>query len=387
VSIVKRIYFDNAATTPVDPEVAAAMEPFLGADFGNPSSVHESGQRARAALDDARDEVAALIGASPSEVVFTSGGTEANNLALFGLAYAPSRDPRRDRIITIAVEHHSVLDTCAALERRGFRVTRVPVDSAGLVDPAQVLEAVEDSTLLVSVMLANNEVGTIEPVPEIARACRARGVPVHTDAVQAAGKMAVDVQALGVDLLSLSAHKFCGPKGAGALFVRSGVEIEPIIFGGGQESGRRSGTENVAGIAGLGVAARVAHREMAARLERTRHLRDRLLEQVPRVVDGIKVTGHPEKRLPGIASFLVEGVEGESLLVALDLEGIAASSGSACSLGALEPSHVLAAMGFSPSQARSHLRLSVGHQNTEEEVERFLQVLPPLVRRLRSLSA
>lgn len=383
---MKRIYFDHAATTPLDPEVTAAMAPFLGPAFGNPSSVHEFGQRARAAIDDARDNVGALIGASASEIVFTSGGTEANNLALFGLAYAPSRDPRRDRIICSAVEHHSVLDSCAALERRGFRVTRVPVGSAARVDAARVIELVDDRTLLVSIMLANNEVGTLQPVREIARACRERGAPVHTDAVQAVGNMPVDAAELGVDLISLSAHKFYGPKGAGALFVRRGMEIEPILFGGGQESGRRSGTENVAGIVGLGAAARLAREKMPQRLPNTKRLRDRLLEEIPRLIEAVAITGDPKHRLPGSASFLVEGVEGESLLIALDLDGVAASSGSACALGALEASHVLLAMGLSEAQARSHLRLSVGHENTGEEVDRLLEVLPAIVRRLRSLS-
>jgi cysteine desulfurase len=383
---VKRIYFDHAATTPLDPEVTAAMAPFLGPAFGNPSSVHEFGQRARAAIDDARDNVGALIGASASEIVFTSGGTEANNLALFGLAYAPSRDPRRDRIICSAVEHHSVLDSCAALERRGFRVTLVPVGSAARVDAARVIELVDDRTLVASIMLANNEVGTLQPVREIARACRERGAPVHTDAVQAVGNMPVDAAQLGVDLLSLSAHKFYGPKGAGALFVRRGMEVEPILFGGGQESGRRSGTENVAAIAGLGAAARLAREKMKERSAQTKRLRDRLLEEIPRLIEAVAITGDPKHRLPGSASFLVEGVEGESLLIALDLDGVAASSGSACALGALEASHVLLAMGLSEAQARSHLRLSVGHENTGEEVDRLLEVLPAIVRRLRSLS-
>lgn len=383
---MKRIYFDHAATTPLDPEVTAAMAPFLGPAFGNPSSVHEFGQRARAAIDDARDNVGALIGASASEIVFTSGGTEANNLALFGLAYAPSRDPRRDRIICSAVEHHSVLDSCAALERRGFRVTLVPVGSAARVDAARVIELVDDRTLVASIMLANNEVGTLQPVREIARACRERGAPVHTDAVQAVGNMPVDAAQLGVDLLSLSAHKFYGPKGAGALFVRRGMEVEPILFGGGQESGRRSGTENVAAIAGLGAAARLAREKMKERSAQTKRLRDRLLEEIPRLIEAVAITGDPKHRLPGSASFLVEGVEGESLLIALDLDGVAASSGSACALGALEASHVLLAMGLSEAQARSHLRLSVGHENTGEEVDRLLEVLPAIVRRLRSLS-
>ena len=363
------------------------MIPVLRENFGNPSSIHALGQAARAAVDSAREKVAALIGASPSEIAFTSGGTEANNIAIFGTAVPASRETGRNHIVTSAIEHHSVFDACHVLEGRCFQVTYLPVDRLARVDPEQVRKAITDRTCLVSIMFANNEVGTIQPVAEIAAICVERGVPFHTDAVQGAGNVPLDVSKLPVQMLSLSGHKFYGPKGAGALFVRSGVRLEALVHGGGQERGIRPGTENVPGIVGLGEAAAVAAREVPQRLAHVSALRDRLIREIPRRVPQASLTGDPRNRLPGLASFHIEGVEGESLLVALDLEGIAASSGSACALGALESSHVLRAMGFSDSQARGHLRLSLGRKNTNEELDRLLEVLPPVVDRLRRLSA
>jgi cysteine desulfurase len=380
---MKGIYLDFNATTPVLPEVAAAMLPYLCEEYGNASSIHRWGQRARAAVEQARESVALLIGARPSEVVFTSGGTESDNLAIFGVAPASGRERHA---ITTAIEHHAVLNTCEALERDGVAVTFVPVGRSGIVDPTAVADALRPETTLISVMLANNETGAIQPISEIARIGREHGVLVHTDAVQAAGKIPIDVRALGVDLLSISGHKIYAPKGVGALWVRKGVRIRPQIYGGRHERERRAGTENVPGIVAMGAAAEIARRELAAESARIARLRDRLecfmIERVPDVF----VNGDPAHRVPNTTNLTFDGIEGEALVIALDLQGISCSTGAACSSGAIEPSHVLTAMGLRAELARATLRISLGKQNSEADVNRVLELLPPVVARLRALS-
>lgn len=374
---------DHAATTPVRPEVWEAMLPYFSTEFGNPSSVYSWGRSARKALDSARDKVAALLGASASEIVFTSGGSEGANLAIKGVAWADQNKGKH--IITSAIEHHAVLDTVLWLETQGFEVTILPVDEYGLVDPAQVEAALRPDTILVSIMHANNEVGTIQPISEIGALVRARGVRFHTDAVQTAGALDLNVDALNVDLLSISAHKFYGPKGVGALYVRKGVRLHPLIHGGGQEKRRRAGTENVAGIVGLAKAFELAQEEREAESARLQKLRDRLIEgllQIPHT----RVNGSLERRLPNNVSVCFEFIEGESLLLNLDLRGIAASSGSACTSGSLDPSHVLLAMGLSHEIAHGSLRLTLGRENTEADVDFVLQEIPGIVERLRAMS-
>ena len=380
---MKRIYMDHAATTPVRPEVWEAMLPYFSTEFGNPSSVYSWGRSARKALDSARDKVAALLGASASEIVFTSGGSEGANLAIKGVAWADQNKGKH--IITSAIEHHAVLDTVLWLETQGFEVTILPVDEYGLVDPAQVEAALRPDTILVSIMHANNEVGTIQPISEIGALVRARGVRFHTDAVQTAGALDLNVDALNVDLLSISAHKFYGPKGVGALYVRKGVRLHPLIHGGGQEKRRRAGTENVAGIVGLAKAFELAQEEREAESARLQKLRDRLIEgllQIPHT----RVNGSLERRLPNNVSGCFEFIEGESLLLNLDLRGIAASSGAACTSGSLDPSHVLLAMGLSHEIAHGSLRLTLGRENTEADVDFVLQEIPGIVERLRAMS-
>jgi len=389
---VRRIYLDHAATTPVAPRVREAMMPYLEEKFGNPSSIHSFGREAAEAIDEARQALAALIGAQPEEIIFTSGGSESDTMALFGVFQArqnkAGREPSRggNHLITTAIEHHAVLHTCQALEKRGARVTYLPVDKYGLVAPEQVAEAISDETILVSVMHANNEIGAIEPVAEIGRICRERGVVFHTDAVQTIGHIPVDVGAMNADLLSLSAHKLYGPKGVGALYRRRGTRITPLIYGGGHERGLRSGTENVAGIAGLGAAARLAQQEMAAEDPRQAALRDRLLNGIEERIPDIIRTGHPTRRLPNSASVCIRYVEGESMLLNLDFAGIAASSGSACTSGSLEASHVLLAIGLEHDVAHGSLRLTLGHDNTDEDIVQVLETLPPIVGKLRAIS-
>ena len=378
------IYFDHAATTPPRSEVVDAMLPYFRERWGNPSSIHASGQEAAAGVDQARDKVAALLGALPEEIVFTSSGTEADNQALIGVAIA--QEKRGNHIITSAIEHHAVLHTAQFLEKRGIEVTYLPVDSHGLVDPDDVRQAITDKTILVSIMHANNEIGTIQPIAEIGSICRERDVLLHTDAVQTVGHIPMNVHEMNIDLLSLSGHKFYGPKGVGALFVRKGVRISPLIHGGGHERGRRSSTENVPGIVGLGEAARLAARDLDWEVSHSQQLRDRLMEGTLAVVPDSILTGHPTQRLPNNASVCVRYVEGESMLLNLDFEGIAASSGSACTSGSLEASHVLLAIGLPHDLAHGSLRLSVGRGNTMPEVERFIQVFPPIVEKLRAMS-
>ena len=381
-----RVYLDHAATTPVDSEVAEAMARILSETHGNPSSIYAEGRAARAAVDRARDEVAAAINAEPSEIVFTSGGTEADNLALRGALKA--RREERDGLVTSAIEHHAVIDTARDLERHAHvRVDVVGVDRYGIVDPDAIRDAIDERTSLVSVMHANNEIGTIEPIAEIGALCREEGVTFHSDAVQTVGALEVDVRKIPVDLLSINAHKFYGPKGVGALYVRRGTRIATMQTGGGQEKGRRTGTENVAGIVGLGVAMRVARERRATESPRQEGLRDRIIAGVRARVPDAVLSGHPAKRLPNNASFCIPGTDGESLIVAFDLEGFAVSSGSACTSGETEPSQVLLALGLDRELAKGSLRVTVGRSTTEEQVDRFVDALSRVVARLRDSAA
>ena len=380
-----RIYIDHNATTPVDPAVVETMTAVLRDDYGNASSVHHFGQQAKARLDDARSAVGTLIGAEASELVFTGGGTEADNFAIRGVAEALEPTGRR-HLIASAIEHEAVLNTLKALARRGWRTTLLPLDASGIVDPERLESVLTDDTALVSVMHANNEIGTIQPIAELARIAHARGTLFHTDAVQSVAKIPVDVAALGVDLLSLSAHKFNGPKGVGALWIKRGTRITATMTGGKHERNRRAGTENVPAIAGLGVAAARARTKLAAEGQRLAALRDRLERSVIERVPGTAVNGAPEPRVPNTTNISVDGVEAESLLIALDLEGIAVSTGSACSSGTLEPSHVLRAMGLPSHRTQNSIRISLGAGNTDAEVDLFLEKLPGIVTKLRSLT-
>jgi cysteine desulfurase len=381
---MKRIYLDYSATTPTHSEVVKAMLPYFTDVFGNPSSIHSYGQEAKGAIEEARVKVADLIGARGEEIVFTSGGTEADNFALKGVAFA--NESKGNHIITSSIEHHAVIETCKFLERRGFLVTCLPVDEYGLVDPGDVKKAITDKTILISVMQANNEMGTIEPIAEIGRIARDAGIYLHTDAVQTVGHIPVDVNELEVDLLSMSAHKLYGPKGVGALYIRKGTKLIPFMHGGDQERRRRASTENVPGIVGLGRAIELAQQEMGEEAERLTYLRGQLIKGLLERIDHTRLNGHPLKRLPNNVNVSVDFVEGESMLLNLDLEGICASTGSACSSSSLEPSHVLLALGLSPEQAHGSLRFSLGKWTGEEEIERVLEVLPRIVAKLRAMS-
>lgn len=379
---MKPVYFDHAATTPVDPRVFEAMTPFFCERFGNPSEPHRLGREARSAVDEARARVAALLGAGENEIVFTAGGTEADNLALFGsLARL-----QPGHLVVSAVEHPAVMEAARALNGRGWDVDYVPVDGHGVVDPEAYRAAFRDDTRLVSVMTANNVVGTVQPVAELARIAHQKGALFHTDAVQAVGSLPVDVDELGVDMLSLSGHKLHGPKGVGALYVRRGTRLQPLLHGGGQERRLRSGTENVPGIVGLGVAMTLACEAMPEVRPRLERLRDRLVAGVLARVPEVILLGHPTDRLPGNAAFAVRYVEGESLLLRLDARGFTVSSGSACAAGSDEPSPVVQALGVRPEDAHGSLRVSLGRENTEEEVDAFLDALPPIVDELRRMS-
>jgi cysteine desulfurase len=380
-----RIYLDHNATTPVDPLAAEAMVRALSEDFGNPSSVHYFGQRAKARLDEARTAVAALIGAEPSEIVFTSGGTEADNLAIRGAADALN-ETRRRHLITSGIEHEAVLNTFKALARRGWKTTLLPVDASGIVAPEALRDALTDDTALVSLMHANNEIGTLQPVAALAALAHDRGALFHTDAVQSAGKIPVDVRALGVDLLSISAHKFYGPKGIGALWIRRGTRLAPLLTGGRHERNRRAGTENVPGILGMGVAADLAREKLAREAPRLAALRDQLEQRILATVWHTAVNGTRDQRVPNTTNISFERVEAESLLIALDLEGVAVSTGSACSSGTLEPSHVLRAMGLPAHRTQNSIRFSLGAANTEEQIDRVAGLLPRVVEKLRSLT-
>ena len=378
------IYLDYNATTPVDPAVLTAMLPFLAENFGNANSIHSAGQRARAAVDAARESVAGLIGAKSSEIVFTCGGTESDNLAMFGIVN-PCDQPRR-HVVTTAIEHHAVLNAAQALEKQGVDVTYVPVGGDGIVDPEEIREAIRPETVLISVMLANNEIGTIQPVEEIGRVAAEEDIYLHCDAVQAAGKLAIDVRKLGVDLLSISGHKLYAAKGVGALYVRAGTELGPIFYGGHHERDRRPGTENVPGIAGLGKAAELAAEYLASSAIRLGGLRDRFEKSLLNALPGVKVNGSVEHRVPNTCNLFFDAAGGEALVIALDLQGVMCSSGAACSSGAVEPSHVLTAIGLLPDQARSSLRFSLGRPTTEHEIDEAVRIIPPVVERLRALS-
>jgi cysteine desulfurase len=382
---MKRIYLDHAATTPVDPRVLETMLPYFSESFGNPSSIHSFGRENRKAIEDARAVIAGEIGAAePREIIFTGGGSESNNLALRGIAAAYRS--RGNHIITSAIEHHAVYDTCKALEKKGFELTIVPVNSEGIVNPDDVINALTNRTILVSIMHANNEVGTIQPIATIGKLLRERNVLFHTDAVQTVGLIPVNVTELSADLLSMSAHKFYGPKGVGALYVRKGVKLEPLIYGGGQERNRRAGTENVAGIVGMAKALSLANSELEQNMKRISALRDYLINNILSGFEHVRLNGDRNRRLPGSVNFSFEFIEGESLLLNLDLKGIAASSGSACTSGSLEPSHVLLAMGICHEIAHGSLRLTLGKSTTKEEIDYLLEALPEIVTKLRAMS-
>ena len=382
---MRRIYLDHAATTPVDPEVAAAMARVYREVHGNPSSIYAEGRAARALVDRAREQVADAIGAQPNEIVFTSGGTEADNLALRGALKA--RREERDGLVTVSTEHHAVLDTARDLaEHAHVRLSILGVDAVGRVAPEVIAAAIDDRTSLVSVMHANNEIGTLQPIAEIGAICRERGVTFHSDAVQSVGALEFDVRRIPVDLVSLNAHKFYGPKGVGALYVRQGTRIATLQTGGGQEKGRRTGTENVAGIVGLGLAMEIAVRTRAAEAVRQAALRDRLIDSVTRGIPDAIVTGHRTERLPNNASFVIRGADGASLVMALDMAGFAVSSGSACTSGDTEPSAVILALGIDRDTAKGSLRVTVGRSTTEADVDAFLAALPGIVARVRGTS-
>ena len=380
-----RIYFDHNATTPLDPAVVETMARVMTEEFGNASSVHHFGQRAKAVLDEARSAVATLVGGDPSEVVFTSGGTESDNFALRGVAEALEPTGRK-QLIASSIEHEAVLVTLRALARRGWKVTLLPADATGILKPESLEQVISRDTAIVSVMQANNEIGTIQPVAEFARIAHAHGALMHTDAVQSIGKIPVNVRELGVDLLSLSAHKFNGPKGAGALWIKRGARITSILTGGKHERSRRAGTENVPAIAGIGVAANLASKKLASESPRLAALRDRLESAILAAVPGTVVNGAREPRVPNTTNISFDSVEAESLLIALDLEGVAVSTGSACSSGTLEPSHVLRAMGLPAPRTQNSIRMSLGAGNTDAEVDFVVSKLPGIVEKLRSLT-
>ncbi len=377
------IYLDHAATTPLDARVLAAMMPYFTEEFGNPSSIHRLGRRALDALDDARDTIAAVLGANPKEIIFTAGGTESDNLAIKGVAFAQQRAGKGAHLITSAIEHHAVLHTFEYLEIFGFEVTVLPVDSDGLVRPADLRAAIRPDTTLASIMYANNEIGTIQPLAELGAICREHGVFLHTDAVQAAGSLPLDVRALNVDLLSITAHKFYGPKGVGALYIRRGVPLLNQMTGGGQERRRRAGTENVAGIVGMAHALRLAEEQRSVYVQQCTALRDQLIHGLLERVEGAYLNGHPSQRLPNNANMIFDGLEGESVLLLLDQQGIAASSGSACTSGSLEASHVLLALGLPDERAIGSLRFSVGRSTTSADIEMLLDIFPAIVMQLR----
>ena len=381
---MKKAYLDNAATTPILPEVLEAMLPYLREAYGNPQSLHEWGDEAREAIEEARRQVAALIGARPEEIIFTGSGSEANNFAIKGLAQA--QQPKGKHVVISAIEHFSVLHSAKTLEKWGFEVTVVPVDGYGLMDPEEVARSLREDTILVSVMHANGEVGTIEPIANIAEVVKRTGALFHTDAVATAGTIPIDVGELGVDALSLAANQLYGPKGIGALWLKKGTRVIPFIDGGVQEGGRRAGTENVPGIVGMGKAAELTQEHIPSRMEQIYALRDRLIKGLSSQIEHTILTGHPTQRLPGNASFCIEFIEGESMLMLLSSKGVAASSGSACTSRALKASHVLTAMGIPPERAQGSLLFTLGLNNSDEDVDYVLEVLPPIVDRLRQMS-
>ncbi|AST59194.1 cysteine desulfurase NifS [Thermoanaerobacterium thermosaccharolyticum] len=380
---MNRIYLDNAATTPIRSEVLNSMMPFFDNRFGNPSALYSYGQEAKKAIEEARDKVAAAIGASEDEIFFTSGGTESDNWALKGAAYALRE--KGNHIITSNIEHHAILHTCQYLENQGFEITYLPVDEYGLVDPNELKRAIKDNTILVSIMYANNEIGTIEPIEELVKVAHEEGILFHTDAVQAVGNVPIDVKELDVDMLSMSAHKIYGPKGVGALYIRKGLRIDTLLQGGAQERNRRAGTENVAGIVGFGTAIELITKNIDEHIRKLTRLRDKLIDGILKI-PYTRLNGHPNKRLPGNVNVSFEFVDGESLILSLDMEGICVSSGSACTAGSIDPSHVLLAIGLSQEIAHGSLRLTIGEENTEEEIDTVINKLPKIVDRLRQMS-
>ena len=380
----KIIYMDNAATTQVKKQVLDEMLPYFSQEYGNPSSVYGLGSRNRIAVEDAREKVAKAIGASKGEIYFTGGGSEADNWAIKGIAYKHKN--KGNHIITSKIEHHGVLHVCEYLEKQGFEVTYLDVDENGLINLDDLKKSIKDTTILISIMFANNEIGTIQPIEEIGKIARQHKVFFHTDAVQAVGSLEIDVEKLNVDLLAISAHKFYGPKGVGALYIRKGVQLDPLIIGGGQEKRRRAGTENVAGIVGMGKAIELAYEDFSEHKERIRGLRDYLIEKIEGEIDYVRLNGHRSERLPGNVNFSFSFIEGESLLLSLDMMGICASSGSACTSGALDPSHVLLAIGLDHGTAHGSLRLSLGDFNTREEIDYVVENLKTIVKRLRDMS-
>jgi len=381
---MKRIYLDYAATTPTDPEVIKAMQPYFFERFGNPSSIHSFGQEAKKAIEDARERVAAFLGAKPEEIIFTSGGTESNNFAIEGVAYALEK--KGNHILTSAIEHHAIIEPCKFLEKKGFKISVVGVDKNGLVDPGEIKKAMTDKTILISVMHANNEIGTIQPIKEIGRIAKEREIYFHTDAVQTVGHIPVNVDALNVDLLSLSAHKFYGPKGVGALYVRKGTRIERFLHGGDQERNRRASTHNTPGIVGLGKAIELCRDKIEQEGRFQIRLRDKLIKGLQDKIPHVYLNGHATQRLPNNANISIEYIEGESLVLNLDLEGIACSTGSACTSSSLEPSHVLLAIGRSSEIAHGSLRFSLGRFTQESDIEHVLRVLPKITQKLRLMS-
>jgi len=382
---MKRVYMDHAATTSTDIEVVKAMEPYFSLKYGNANSIHSFGQEAREAVEEAREKVAHLIGANSSEIVFSAGGTEADNYAVKGTAWANQK--KGNHIITSKIEHHAVLHSCQFLEKQGFKITYLPVDKYGLIDPGDVEQAITDKTILVTIMHANNEIGTIEPIKEISKVVKKAGIYFHTDSVQTTGHIPIDVNDLEVDMLSMSGHKFYGPNGVGILYLRKGTKITTLIDGGAQEKNRRAGTENVAGIVGLGKAAELAEKRLVQGKElEVVELRDKLIKGITKNIKRVRLNGHPTKRLPENANFCFEFIEGESMLLSLDMEGVAASSGSACTSGSLEASHVLLAIGLPPEIAHGSLRLTLGKDSTEEEIDYVISVLPVIIKKLRALS-
>ncbi|MFH1401454.1 MAG: cysteine desulfurase NifS [Parcubacteria group bacterium] len=381
---LKRIYFDYAATTPVDPRVLAAMKPYFLKKFGNASSLHGFGQEAKEALEESRKKIAKLINAEADEIIFTSGGTESDNIALQEGALANRNKGRH--IITTKIEHPAILETCKFLEKKGFKVTYLDVDKKGMIRPEDVKKTITDKTILVSIMHANNEIGSIQPIKEIGRICREKNILFHTDAVQTFGKTPIDVKEMNISLLSASSHKICGPKGVGMLFFRRGINIHPLIYGGGQESGARSGTENISGIVGFAKATEISAKTMTTESKRLTKLRDKLIKGVLNKIPGSYLNGHPKKRLSNNVNFRFDFVEGESMVVQLDMLGIAVSTGSACSSTKLEPSHVLLALGLKHEQAHGSLRLTLGRWSKESEIDYLLQILPSIIKKLREIS-
>ncbi|MDD5919124.1 MAG: cysteine desulfurase NifS [bacterium] len=381
---MRKVYLDNAATTALSPKVLEQMMPYLTTIYGNPSSPHSFGQEARRGVEHARDQVAKALNALPEEIIFTGCGTESDNTVLFGVA--ERYKSKGNHIITTNVEHHAILHTCEALEKRGIEVTYLPVDENGMVTAEQVANAITDKTILVSIMFANNEVGTIMPIAEIGKVCRERGVLFHTDAVQAVGHVPIDVKAMNIDMLSMSAHKFHGPKGVGALYMKKGIRLPAYVMGGAQERNRRAGTENVAGVVGLGAAIELATQSLEESAARMTKLRDKLIAGIAERIPEVKLNGHPTLRLPNNVNYSIKYIEGESILLMLDMNGIAASSGSACTSGSLDPSHVLLALGLSHEIAHGSVRLTLSDETTEEDIDYVLEVLPKVAERLRAMS-